>query len=258
MPDSLSSAYADILAHPEPDAPRLRYAELVGGDHARFIREGISLRDDRRSAVFVGGSRPSKARLANLFERHPEWGMDVRPLVDAFDFGRGFVEQVTLTAQAFLERAESLFAKAPVLHAQLTKAAGQCAALAASPHLARLRSLDLMLNRLEDADAIALAASPHLRELRWLELSKNSIDAAGVDALAAATNLRVPGLQYLGLGLNRCVDPTDEAWQDENGVFNYSSRPHGSALEAKYGRLPWVHFRSEHVYPDPDVFYRSK
>jgi hypothetical protein len=252
--DSLEGAYAEILAHPEEDAPRLRYAELVGGDLASFIRVGLIERDGRREGVHHGPAaqpmRPGPAELAS----RPEWHLDVLPLVDAFEFGRGFIERVTLTAQAFLERASVIYAKAPVLHVQLTRAQGQCAALAASPHLARLRALDLSLNRLEDADAIALSASPHLAQLRWLELSKNAIDTAGVEALAAATRARLPRLRYLGLGLNRCRDPVDEWWQDENGVVNFSSRPEGNLLESKYGPLPWVRFRGD-VLPDPETVY---
>jgi hypothetical protein len=254
MSESLDSVYAEIIAHPEQDAPRLRYAELVGGDLAKFVRDGITLRDMRRKGLYGRSLLPTKAGLAALAKNHPEWSRDVLPLVDSVDFGRGFVERITLTARDFLDRAATIFAKAPVLHAQLTRAHGQCAALAASPYLSHLRSLDLSLNRLDDTDAIALAGSPHLGQLRWLELKQNVIAAAGLDALAAATKTRLPSLRYLGIGLNRCVDPVDQAVQDENGVFTFEPRREGSILESKHGPLPWVHFRSE-MLPDPESVY---
>src|ERR1700691_1580313 len=117
MSESLDSIHAEILAHPEQDEPRLRYAEVVGGDLAKFIRDGITLRDMRRKGLYGASVAPTKAGLATLAKRHAEWGADVLPLVESVDFGRGFVERITLTAHDFLERAASIFAKAPVLHA---------------------------------------------------------------------------------------------------------------------------------------------
>lgn len=254
MSESLDSIYAEILAHPEQDGPRLRYAEFVGGDLAKFIRDGITLRDMRRKGLYGASVAPTKAALATLAKRHAEWGADVLPLVASLDFGRGFVERITLTAHDFLERAPAIFAKAPVLHAQLTRAHGQCAALAASPHLARLRSLDLSLNRLEDADAIALAGSPYLGQLRWLQLKQNEIDTAGLNALAAASKTQLASLRFLGLALNRCPDPVDRAIEDENGVITFEPRDEGSELEAKYGPLAWVHLQRD-ISPDPEAVY---
>jgi uncharacterized protein (TIGR02996 family) len=51
--------------------------------------------------------------------------------------------------------------------------AAGAAALAASPHLARLTSLDLVYNAIGDAGAAALAASPHLANLTSLRLYAN-------------------------------------------------------------------------------------
>jgi hypothetical protein len=58
------------------------------------------------------------------------------------------------------------------------------AALAASPHLARLRTLDLQGNQIGDAGAAALASSPHLAGLDELNvLYDNRMKAAGRAAL---------------------------------------------------------------------------
>jgi uncharacterized protein (TIGR02996 family) len=62
-------------------------------------------------------------------------------------------------------------------------------ALAASPHLGRLTSLDLAHNEIGDAGAQALAASPHLARLTTLELGDNAITYAGARALAASPHL---------------------------------------------------------------------
>jgi uncharacterized protein (TIGR02996 family) len=64
------------------------------------------------------------------------------------------------------------------------------AALVTSPHLARLASLDLGLNRrLGDAGALGLAGSPHLKNLTALNLAGCEITDAGAEALAAAPHL---------------------------------------------------------------------
>jgi uncharacterized protein (TIGR02996 family) len=75
------------------------------------------------------------------------------------------------------------------------------AALATSPHLAGLTSLDLGLNqRLGDAGALSLAGSPHLANLTTLSLGACGITDAGVEALAASPHLA--NLTDLDLSVN--------------------------------------------------------
>src|SRR5262249_17372996 len=57
--------------------------------------------------------------------------------------------------------------------------------LASSPHLGRLRTLDLDGNGVGDAGAGALAANAALRGLHWLKLTANRVGPAGAAALAA-------------------------------------------------------------------------
>ncbi len=72
--------------------------------------------------------------------------------------------------------------------------------LAASPHLATLRRLDLTGNRIGPDGARALAASPYLEGLRELGLNGNSLGADGAAALAAAPWLA--GLEQLEVAGN--------------------------------------------------------
>src|SRR5262249_46004686 len=65
------------------------------------------------------------------------------------------------------------------------RAAG-AVALAGSPHLGRLTSLNLRSNAIGDAGAAALAASPHLARLTSLDLGSSGIGDAGAAALAAS------------------------------------------------------------------------
>ena len=215
-----------------------------------MIEWGIGLRDQQRRRRPAGSTDPWKRKLAAIVKRHPEWYREVLPLVDSLDFGRGFVERVTLPAQAFLERAPALYSMAPILDVKLTQVRGRCDAVAASSHLERLRSLDLSETHLDDRDVVTLTASPHLHRLRWLSLARNHISQTGLEAFAAASAKAFPSLQYLGFALNDCPDPTDGWDEVENGELSFYTTTQGRALEAKYGPLRWLHFRAE--VPDPE------
>jgi hypothetical protein len=69
-------------------------------------------------------------------------------------------------------------------------------ALAASPYLASLTTLDLSSIEIGDAGVQALAASPHLANLTELRLYNNRIGEAGARALAASPHLK--GVDIVG------------------------------------------------------------
>ncbi|TMQ08304.1 MAG: hypothetical protein E6J90_40850 [Deltaproteobacteria bacterium] len=87
---------------------------------------------------------------------------------------RGFVERVGVDARRFSEIAEELFQLAPIRHLVVVGVAEVVDELAASPHLARIRSLSLPRHTAQDEltdDAICrLVASPHLGQLAHLRL----------------------------------------------------------------------------------------
>ncbi len=118
------------------------------------------------------------------------------------------------------------------------------AALFASPHLARIESLSLLRNSLDDADLELLANSPNLGHLAWLDLSLNSITAAGVDTLAASTHL--PRLGFVGLASNPVADPTPK---HRDGYEHTSAA--AQALIDKHGPRPWLDAQVRPVWP-PD------
>src|SRR5262249_50631056 len=109
-----------VCAEPDEDAPRLVYADWLGGqgdaDRAQFIRTQCELAklppdDPRRAAL--------QRRERALWRRHkkawlePLRGFTCWPIV----FRRGFVEDVKCSAAKFLEHAERLLRVTPVLHA---------------------------------------------------------------------------------------------------------------------------------------------
>jgi uncharacterized protein (TIGR02996 family) len=239
----------DIIAHPEDDAPRLIYADWLDdrgqpgdADRAEFIRAQVGLASGRDAAgnTLTKEERKKYARdeetLASVqqgFWREQLWPLGVM----TFELRRGFPEVVSMAAADFLARGEELFRLAPVRGVRLMDLAPEhVPALAASPHLSRLTTLDLSWNGIDAAGAQALAASPRLARLTWLNLSYNvicdagaqalaasphlarlttlnlrynGIDAAGAQALAASPHLR--GLTYLNLNWNNIEDAGAQA-----------------------------------------------
>ena len=104
----------------------------------------------------------------------------------------GFSDEARMDSQAFLQQgqADPLCAPAPVraLHLCLSQP-DDILAVAASPRLRNLATLDLCDNRIGREGALALAASEHLQQLTRLDLSWNHIGDAGVLALAASPHL---------------------------------------------------------------------
>src|SRR6266511_6221714 len=134
-----------VLDEPDDDAPRLIYADWLeerGDPRGEFIRVQCALArlppDDPR--------RPElRAREQALLAEHRDaWLAPIRELADGDGkFHRGFVEQVTLDARAFLDRAEKLFARAPVQRLQLYGGENIGPALAGWRCLGRLNALNL-------------------------------------------------------------------------------------------------------------------
>jgi uncharacterized protein (TIGR02996 family) len=178
----------DIREHPDDDAPRLVYADWLDEhgqpDRAEFIRlqyrrERLSRTNPQRHALLRRERELLRAYGAQWLGPLCE----VAP-VKRWQFRRGFPDRLDLT------RATYAVAPGPSL----------AQALAASPHLATVRELDLHGNNVGDEGARALAASPHLGALRVLVLSFNLINVEGVRALAASVLLA--GLQELNLRYN--------------------------------------------------------
>jgi uncharacterized protein (TIGR02996 family) len=219
-----------ILADPDDDSPRLIYADWLDergdADRAEFIRAQCALHgapaDDPRRPAWRG------REAALLADHAAEWLGPLRGQFYLWAFRRGFLEEVTLNAPAFLDGTAALFRAAPVRLVRLLKATGvmdrlaNCpqlrrvaalhltgcgvgnagaAALADSPHVAGLVTLRLGGNAIGDAGAEHLAASPHLAGLRVLNLSHNDIGNDGARALAESPHLR--GLHSLCLDGNR-------------------------------------------------------
>lgn len=228
---------ADIIGHPDDEDARRRYADLVAGEDAargELIRLQLVMRDVRRA-----GGTPSLHQVDRerqlLAANGRLWAGKVADLVWRFTFLRGFVEHVTLTASEFLSRAADIFRLAPIRHVTLSAARPVIARVAASPHLARLISLDLSDNKLGDDGVKTLVGSKHLRRLRLLRLAKNEVGKDGAEAVVAASALA--GLAHLDFRGNR-VDLTPRPAPIRDGAVEIPMLAHD--LMSRYGRRRYL------------------
>jgi uncharacterized protein (TIGR02996 family) len=255
--------HAEVLQSPDADEPRVAYAHAVQGsdpDRAELIRVQLRLARSRRKGLPPLDRADDYTRESVLLERHKTaWSRRVTgiPGVQFVRFLRGFVGQVRIDAADFLLRGEELYSRAPVLHVDLVELAPHAREVFASPLLDRIHSLRLSRNQLDDAAARALAASPHLGRLRWLDLSYNRIGQEGLEAICASTQL--PSLRYLDFANNAAPDPTPkigETDMDTNEVISLEISPEARALEARFGKKPWLspEFVGTMFPPERDLF----
>jgi hypothetical protein len=147
--------------------------------------------------------------------------------------------RVQMTAADWITNAEALASIARVTALWLEGGAGRLREVVASPHFARVESLSLYANLVTDDDVRALAASPHARGLRDIDLTRNHLTNAGVEALAASENLKA--LVACNLASSRCDDPVDANVSRDANYPIWQPTDFGAALEAKYGRIAWLH-----------------
>jgi uncharacterized protein (TIGR02996 family) len=169
-----------VLADPDADEPRLRYAEWYdrqGDERGEFIRLQIDGRATDRERDLLAAHGP---RWCAPFE---PWS--ARDVV----FRRGFAEAMSLAGRAFISIGEGLFRTTPLRDVRLVAVAPFLDELARTPHLARLDRLDLSGNWIGPAGVRELAHSPHLTRLRALDLTANDLDAAAAAALADSPHL---------------------------------------------------------------------
>jgi uncharacterized protein (TIGR02996 family) len=185
-----------VIASPDDDTPRRAYAawmasqehefaQLLGAFIGAQLRVAEAFRADPRAEVAaLRRWRGDAAYVSTPDFRAGDalrpWFQDtISPLASLGLAGwpqiyRGFVERVSVRASRFLEIADELFRRAPIRYLVLVGVGEVVDELAASPHLARIRSLSLPRHRPEDDltdDALRrLLTSPHLGQLAHLRL----------------------------------------------------------------------------------------
>jgi uncharacterized protein (TIGR02996 family) len=179
-----------VLADPDADEPRLRYADWFdsqGDERGEFIR------------LQIGAGSPDRER--DLLDAHvARWLAAFAPW-SARDvvFRRGFAEAMSLAGRAFISISDGLFRTTPLRDVRLVAVAPYLDELARTPNLAKLDRLDLSGNWIGPDGLRELLTSPWLGQLRSLSLADNGLTAADVDqlladpALAGLTDLDVSG-----------------------------------------------------------------
>lgn len=250
-----------MIADPDATPPREAFARWgLGAKDLQGELTWLQLSEmrERRTGTAHAAARAGSEARALILKHGPEWSRQVLTMASEPRFFRGFVEAVTLDAPTFLTRAAELYAMAPIRSINFVEAAADIEAIAASPHLARLVALQFTnrsgASALGDAGLRTLVASPHLSKLAILHLPSNKIGRPGIEALAASRGL--PNLRYATVGDDLVDSPVEEyAIDGINGEINKNSiaLPElGRELEAKYGRLPWLHAPSESRFFPPD------
>ncbi len=177
-----------VLADPDADEPRLRYADWCdrqGDPRGEFIRAQIS---ERRGlsppSEGTAGTSPA-ARLLAL--HHPRWCVPFAPWsARDIEFRRGFAEAMSLAGRTFISIGDGLFRTTPLRDVRLVAVAPFLNELARTANLAKLDRLDLSGNWIGPAGMRELAGSPHLTRLRALDLSRNGLGPDGLRELLAA------------------------------------------------------------------------
>jgi uncharacterized protein (TIGR02996 family) len=237
-----------VLAAPDDDAPRLAFAQAAqdAGDRERaeFIRIQVEYVQYLRAGSH-GRFEPFQRERQLESTHRKEWAGPIETRVRAYNFGRGFVERISMDAREFLSSAAELYELAPIRRLILRNAADVSEELFASPHLDRIVSLAFEGPPIGDDGARRLAASPHVRKLAWLSLERSNITSTGLEALAASTNL--PGLQYVNFFGNPVELDATEHVGEENGQVVWIEVGL-TEIEKRHGRKVWLHPVEDHGY----------
>ena len=175
-----------VLAAPDDAAPRFAFADYCD-----------RLRDPRGAFI--------RAQLADPAAEVPaEAQASARELFAAVSgedlaWRRGFVEGMSLSGRAFVSLGPWVMCQTPLRDVRLVAVQPYLGELAAVPHLARLRTLDLRGNRVGPAGLATLLASPHLA-VESLNLACNNLTAADVPTLPPLPTLRRLDLSGNALG----------------------------------------------------------
>jgi uncharacterized protein (TIGR02996 family) len=208
---------ADVLAHPEDDAPRLVYGDWWserGDPRGELVilqceasrknpREEEDLRNRLRCASRDGidleeAEGAAAERIESLMEANRKaWTAGLAgPVAGAMHgFHRGFVEAVAIDAADLLQRAATIFDAEPVRIVRIRKLTPETVEdFFASPFLARVRSLSFSAPAPEYVFQ-ALASSSRLEALEVLDLHDLKPTRSVALRIAALDNL--PSLRRL-------------------------------------------------------------
>ena len=238
-----------ICEEPDDDTHRLVYADWLdengNPERAEFIRVQTELArldefDPRVPALL---QREYCLRSGQI----DAWRAVLGDLVLGLEFARGVPATAILTAQAFLANAGRLLRDFPGRGVRLMKVYKHSRAVAESPHLARLTSLDLTGEWLSRAAVKRFAESRHVANLRRLVLANTGLDWEGARWLGRSPHLdRLEVLELQGsrhlrdTGVGELAAGNGLGGLTYLGLSNTQTWAEGAqalAASAKFGRL---------------------
>lgn len=198
-----------VLADPDADAPRLAFADYcdrLRDPRGPWIRAQLA---DATAEVPAAIHAAAHALFAAVSGEDLVWR-------------RGFVEGLSLAGRAFITFGPWILRQTPLRELRLVAVQPYLGELAATAHLANLRTLDLRGNRIGSAWLATLLASPYLAAealnlacsnltaddvptlppLRRLDLSGNAL---GLDVAWPARHFDALALDGVGLGREGAV-----------------------------------------------------
>lgn len=148
--DRLAQLIADCRDHPDDDAPRLVWADAVGGERGELVVLQCEL---ARGGLSVDRNARLRVRESELIAAHGRaWG-ELEGFAIRAEFTRGFVETVTIDGTVSLA---GVLARAPLVRAACCEVdeRTEIDRLFASPELAQLAGLFVQVNGPRPATAI--------------------------------------------------------------------------------------------------------
>ncbi len=245
----LAEYFAEVVARPADDAPRLAYADAIADDQPR---RALLIRSD---VEWERGTKkgPIAPEVLELFRstspfRHSMrdgWGRYIEPYArprydfpDGWALERGFVGRLRTDPAVVIDPAVRIFELAPIEHLELTNVGDLRAAIAIAVR-AQLRTLDLGGLGLVDEDMDLLTEEGVLSSCETLDLRGNRIGPAGVAKLVASARIRA--MRNVRLE-NNPGDPHMQYSYDCHGTIADMFLPAtGQDAEDKYGRIEWLH-----------------
>lgn len=169
-----------VLADPEGDGPRLAYNDPTIQEYVKWIDKV------RTEPTVHSRSRPwhGHAHHRSALDLLDNDGfIEVRVLESPsmehrLAIRRGFVEDIGVLADHFHDIAEELYSLAPIRMLRIANVEEGIDSFASSPHLARIRALDLVspwepwhaTSRISDEAILRLIESPYLKQLAYLRI----------------------------------------------------------------------------------------
>ncbi len=247
-------ALRNVIAHPDDDEPRLAYGAALrpqDPDLARFIELQVEAgRERRRKREGRFGIFPSEDR--KLLEKHgARWARTMAKYSSRQEFDRGFIFEIGIEPNLFLEYGDWLLKNAPIrlVYFGVSEVGPfPYRELFASPLLERIDAIALINREVTDEDVEVIAASPHLGRLLCLDLTDNRLTERAFKALAAAPATR----KLLAVGRRQGSQgsyfpgPVYAATGEDDGyerpIWDWTPMTEqGRALEREYGYIPWLH-----------------